>query len=319
MAILTAIVLAGCPAAQGVSKPTVSEQIADISSLAVGAAPRSISLGSAFDGEELVFSASTSNPSVAGASIAGNRSVVVGAIGPGRARITVTATNAGGSASQSFNVTVPQTRQEPVDDDDPTDEDDPADQTPTPQEDCSLSGSSLSITIEVIRDASQKCVVPEGHVLQYDDDGVQAHHIEGNTWTITAKLKGSHVVHLINELDGTRPGSITVIVPNTAPTLRASAAVMSIGTDDTDPAAPTAESLIAATTPVDDTLLTNSIDPGRHFEDADTADNAGDPARGNFRFRIFEKPDEVLIRTHRGFIAVRVGDTDTYDSRLTST
>ena len=154
----------------------------------------------------------------------------------------------------------------------------------------------------MIRETSKKCTIPAGHVLEYDGVEVQEHHIEGNTWSITAKLKGSHVVQVIKEQDGTRPGSITVIVPNTPPTLDTTVAQSSVAT-------------LIATAPT-----TNSIDPGMHFDDADTGDQVGEPPRGNFRFRIFEKPDEVLIRTHRGFIAVREGDAApyTYNSRLNS-
>ena len=39
---------------------------------------------------------------------ADNRNIVIRAIGPGTATVTVTATNSGGSVSQSFKVTVPQ-------------------------------------------------------------------------------------------------------------------------------------------------------------------------------------------------------------------
>ena len=65
------------------------------------------------DGQTLRYSASSSNPSVATATASGS-TVTVTAVGRGRATITVTATDPGGeSATQSFQVTVPNRAPEP--------------------------------------------------------------------------------------------------------------------------------------------------------------------------------------------------------------
>ena len=160
------------------------------------------------------------------------------------------------------------------------------------------------VTLEITRGLSGKCTLLANHSLDYSGDGVDIHLLEGNEWTITAVHKGRHVVHVIKEQDGTSPGEITVMVPNTPPTL------------DPDVTQDTVAKLVSSAAPT-----TESIDPGKHFKDVDEDDDppppGGDTAttQGKFRFRVFQKPDEVLIRTHRGFVAVQQ-DTGDFTSDL---
>ena len=305
LAIFIAIVLVACETTTPVvAAPTTSGEIGDISSLAEGAT-RNVDISNAFEGEKLTFTVRSSPGGVVAPEItADNRSIVIRAIGPGTATITVTATNSGGSASQSFSVTVPQVTTPTT----PTPTPTPTPTTPEPQEDCSVSGSDLKITIRVIRENSKECTIPAGHSLIYEGEGVDIHELEGDTWAITAVYKGRHVVHIIKEEDGSRPGEITVIVPNTAPTLTADGPV------DTN------AKLVSDSPPV-----TGSINPGAHFQDVDKDDDPpppgldnSDATQGSFRFKVFEKPDEVLIATHRGFVAVRTGASGDFTSDLTS-
>ena len=113
-------------------------------------------------------------------------------------------------------------------------------------------------------------------------------HREGNTWTITAVNKGRHVVYIVKD-DGTRPGEITVIVPNTPPTLNKGA-----NCDPNNPGTVLIEDTEVAAT----VLTTNNINPGACFRDADDTDD-------EFRFKVFQKPDAVLLSTDRGFVAFK--------------
>ena len=66
------------------------------------------------DGDELVYSATSSNPGVATASVS-DTTVTVGALRPGSASVTVTATDPGGlEGRQSFSVSVPNRAPRPI-------------------------------------------------------------------------------------------------------------------------------------------------------------------------------------------------------------
>ena len=106
LVIFIVIVLAACESGPGVAAPTKSAAIGE-HTLAVGQT-REEDLSKAFTGEKLTFSATSSAPDIVSATIAAdNRTLSIRAIAPGPATIAVTATNSGGSAGQSFTVTVP--------------------------------------------------------------------------------------------------------------------------------------------------------------------------------------------------------------------
>ena len=302
LAILFAIVLSGCPAAQGISKPSVSDQIVDISSLAVGSTIN-VDLRDAFDGEEFIFSASSDAPSVAVATISAGR-VVVTAIGAGTAEITVTATNSGGSESQSFDVTVPEPEEE--------EQEEQEDEEEEQEEDEEERRGSCPATLTITRGQHEECTLPANHSLIYDASpaGVSVREGEGRKWTITALLKGRHIVKVNDDQKGATKSDITVIVPNTPPRMTAD---VPKGTGTSEAVV----TLISSTLPT-----TNPINPGMYFADVDEADDPAPPGvedagstQGSFRFKVFKKPDEVLIATHRGFVAVRpaIGDGSTGD------
>ena len=115
LSIFVAIALAACetPATPGVATPTKAEAIGDISSLAEDK-ERTVDLSKAFTGEELAYSVRSAPRGVVDPEItADNRSIVIRAVGPGTATITVIAANSGGSAKQDFKVTVPPPTQPP--------------------------------------------------------------------------------------------------------------------------------------------------------------------------------------------------------------
>ena len=321
LAVLVAIALVACETpAPGVAAPTVSEELPDISSLAADTS-RNVGLSNAFNGEKLEYSVRSNNLGVAIAQTDDdNRSIVIRAIGPGTATITATATNSGGSATQSFKVTVP--RPTPVPTPVPTPEPtlEPTSDNPS---DCPSSlprsGGMFKVTLEITRGLSGKCTLPANHSLIYDyndemDDDLNKKVSvygpgEGNVWTITALKKGRPVVKINNDQTGETEGEITVIVPNTPPRLTRSEPVGD-GTDD----------LMPGQNEATYAYITNNLNPGGHFEDVDPEDDPTDAqgAQGFFRFKVLQKPDGVVIDTDRGFVAVRVGDTGEFNSDLTN-
>ena len=279
LSVFGAIVLAACETpAPGVAAPTVSEEIADISSLAADTS-RNVGLSNAFKGEKLTLSARSSNTNVAFATIAAdNRSIVIRAIGPGTATITVTATNSGGSVSQSFTVTVTAPTPTPT----PT----PPPPTPTPPDPEQTEQSDCPERMEITRGGRKSCTLTEDHSLVYTGTLLRVSGPPGgsqtNVWTITALLKGRPVVQIREDKTGNTVDEITVVVPNTPPRLT--------GT---------------ATATLTDVTLTSSDTTGLHtgtitailgaFEDDDTADTA-------FNYKVQHKPDELLIKTTKGFL-----------------
>ena len=291
VAVLMALVLAACesatPDAPAVAAPTVSKEFGDIASLTVGM-NQSISLGDAFKGDKLTLSVRSDDLSVAAATIStDNRSVVVGAIGPGTATITVTATNSGGSASQDFKVTVP-TPPTPT----PTTPVTPT--PPTPPEPDQTGQSDCSERVEIIRGGSKSCTLTKDHSLAYTGlllrVGGPPGGAETNVWTITALLKGRPVVQIREDETGNTVDEITVVVPNTPPRLKEGEAAT-----------------------LADVPLTSSDTTGLHtgtiaaikgaFEDDDTADTA-------FNYKVQHKPDELLIKTVNGFLLPKNSDGD---------
>ena len=154
------------------------------------------------------------------------------------------------------------------------------------------------ITLRIVRDTSGECTLPADHSLIDDgDEEVSIHGPgKGNVWTITAQKKGRPVIKINNDRTGETVGEITVIVPNTPPKL--------------DPAVdPTVsiDNLMPDHTDFGDyTYVTNELNPGLAFDDVDTSDDSDGTglAQGEYRFKVHDKPDGVVIDTHRGFVAV---------------
>ena len=252
-----------------------------------------IILSGVFTGEDLDFTVESSDDTVATASESGGTLTITG-VSSGLATITVTATNDAGSEEHEITVTVtaPAT---------PT--------TPAPQEDCSLSGS-LTISLRIIINTNKKCTLPANHSLIYDNDEVSVDGPTGNNvWTITAHKKGTYEVKINKDATAETVGTITVTVPNTPPRLIGkytyTAASYSIGNPPT-----VAFELLGNTGKV-----TNEFNPGAFFADVDTGDDPDPPGidtssgtQGDFRFRVYQKPEEVLIGTDSGYVAVREAD-----------
>ena len=154
------------------------------------------------NGDMLSYSATSSNPSVATASISGT-SITVSAVAPGNASVTVTATDPGGLQSQqNFQVTVPNRPPEPR-------------------------GTIPSITIPVGRtetvDVSSYFTEPDGEALIYgatsSNPGAATVSVAGSTVTVTAVAKGTTDV----TVTATDPGGLAAtqtfqsMVPNRSP------------------------------------------------------------------------------------------------------
>ena len=150
----------------------------------------------------LSYSATSSNPSVATASISGTN-ITVSAVAPGNASVTVTATDPGGLQSQqNFQVTVPNRAPEPR-------------------------GTIPSITIPVGRtetvDVSSYFTEPDGEALIYgatsSNPGAATVSVAGSTVTVTAVAKGTTDV----TVTATDPGGLAAtqtfqsMVPNRSP------------------------------------------------------------------------------------------------------
>ena len=271
-----------------------------------GDTTETIALSSVFTGESLAFTVTSNNPTVANATITNsNRSLTITARRPGSATITVTAENAGGDIAHSIRVTVPEPEEE-------TTPDPPVTPTITNPSDCPSplprTGGKYKVTLEITRERSGKCTLPANHSLIYEETppSVSVHGPgKGNVWTITALMKGRPVVQINNDKAGVTAGEITVRVPNTPPLLKT-----------TSKGPQTQGGGLFAN---DNTgYITENVDPGMHFEDNDTDDQPAG-GQGSFRFKVFDKPDGVLIDTDRGFVAVRLAnDTGGFDRELTS-
>ena len=299
--IFIAIALTACETAPGIAAPTVSEEIADISSLAEGAT-REVDLSKAFKGEKLAFSVRSDDLGVAIPTIAAdNRNIVITAIGPGTATITVTATNSGGNASQSFKVTVPQPQQQTP----PP----PSQQPPPPQPPTTTEHSNCPSPLEITRGGNKKCTLTEGHALVYSVPAGEQPRIKvrkpdrsatKNVWTITALLKGRPVVHIRDEI-GNTVDEITVAVPNITPRL----------------IEPDEEIEGALADHPDETGLHTATLTGiaSAFTDDDDVDKSKvDPiGNGIFNYKVQYKPNELLIKTVGGFLLTENSPKTTHD------
>ena len=116
LAILAGIVLSlvACEAGPGTSAQPDPVKIKAVTFEKVGTA-REIPLGDKFSGEELTYTATSSNKAVATAEVDNDEDILtVTAVGAGEATITVTAADSQDrTASQTFKVTVKATTSEP--------------------------------------------------------------------------------------------------------------------------------------------------------------------------------------------------------------
>ena len=313
LAIFAAIVLAGCPETANVddSAPTVLGTLPPVTVEGAGKAV-SVPLAGAFraaEGEKLSYAAKSSNTTVAVVKVAG-ATLTITSGSAGTAIITVTATDTKKrSATQYLSITVsvpPTTTTTPP----PTTPTTPT--TPEPQEDCTLSGSSLTNTIRIIRENSKKCTLPTGHSLLYSSSEGKVRvgrpaKSAPDVWTITALKKGRPVVQVRKDSDGTTVGEITVIVPNTPPQLR-------IGTIDSTAYNGTIDGTFTAAKSGSLTLSTLSItNLFAQFDDDDDVDK--DTTGGVFNYKVSHNPDELLIKIHDGFLLDenKSGDFDPID------
>ena len=229
---------------------------------------------------------------------ADNRNIVITAIDPGTATITVTATNPGGSAKQDFKVTVPQPTPPPTTTTPPP---------PTPEPTTTTTKhSNCPSPLEITRGGNRKCTLTKGHSLVYSVPDGEEERVRvapppdssgtENVWTITAIRKGRPVVQIREDKTGDTVDEIMVIVPNTEPRLEDG----ELGPFPLNVA--TAAGLHTAT-------LT-SISAA--FKDDDEVDNNSGNDGGIFNYKVQHKPDELLIETVKGFVLdePETGDID---------
>ena len=154
------------------------------------------------NGDVLSYTAASSNPGVATASISGT-SITVTGVSPGNTTVTVTASDPDGlQGQQSFAVMVPN-------------------RAPQPR------GTVPSVTVQVGRtatvDATQYFSEPDGESLTYaasaSDAGVASVSVAGSTITATAEAKGSTTLTITARDPGglTATQSFRFTVPNRSP------------------------------------------------------------------------------------------------------
>ena len=280
LSIFVAIALAACETpAPGIAAPTVSKEIGDISSLAKDTS-ETVSLSDAFKGEKLTFSPPrSSNLNVAIPTItADNRSIIIRAIGPGTATITVTATNSGGRVSQSFKVTVPQPTTLP-----------PPPPPPPPEETPADLNIKLGESAEYTSSAGQR-------LESTDKSSVSVEQRTKTVWVITALKKGIHTITIFSGTE--RAGYIVVEVPNSRPSRIHE---YDHDTDDDTPKisvpTPVKDGIVIASTT--DRRFTATVGNGlkSFFTDPDIDD------RETLRYRIANKPPSwILINAKDGFV-----------------
>lgn len=154
------------------------------------------------NGDILTYSATSSNPGVATASISGT-SVSVRAVAPGNASVTITATDPEGlQGQQSFQVMVPNR---------------------PPQPTGTIPSVSVPVGESTTVDASSYFTEPDGQTLTYgatsSNPAVASVSVAGSTVTVTAVAKGASNV----TVSATDPGGLTATqtlqstVPNRGP------------------------------------------------------------------------------------------------------
>ena len=154
------------------------------------------------NGDVLSYTASSSNPRVATATIAGTR-VTVTAVSPGNTSVTVTASDPGQlEGHQSFSVVVPNRAPEPRG---------------------TLPGVTLPVGQATTIEASRYFSDPDGETLSYSagssDPAVAGSSVAGSTVTVTAQGKGSTTVTITASDPGglSATQSFVFTVPNREP------------------------------------------------------------------------------------------------------
>ncbi len=154
------------------------------------------------DGDTLTYSAASSDPAVATASVSGD-TVTVAAVARGGTDVTVTAEDPGGlAATQTFRVTVPNRAPEAGD--------------PIPDME-TVAGDTVAV------DVSEHFADPDGDTLTYSaassDPAVATASVSGDTVTVAAVARGGTDVTVTAEDPGGLAATQTfrVTVPNRAP------------------------------------------------------------------------------------------------------
>ena len=262
--------------------PTVKDDASDEVEFDAGETTEIINLSTVFDGDDLKFSETSDDSTVATANISGT-TLTITAVGPGSATITVTATNAGGSEEHEITVTVPE----------PDEGEDPGAQTPQPSATCKYP-PAVRVTIELGR--PKPCTIPKLHTLNPDSDGVTVREDlsdkTGTVWLVRAEKKGTHDITVHDGSGRPLPSKITVVVPNSAPYLSL----------DTEPTI----QLTGASghhTVVTRELVGSDTSFHDYFSDPDMGDV--EP----FIYRIVDQPKWVLIETKDGFVVTKMVPT----------
>ena len=242
---------------------------------------KTVTLSQVFEGDDLTYSAPESDDTdVAIVSISNGR-LIIRAGDSGEATITVTATNAKGSVAHEITVTVP----EPV----------TATETP-PKTQPTTKHSNCPSPLEITRGGNRKCTLTKGHSLVYSVPAGEKERVRvskpasatENVWTITAIRKGRPVVQIRDDETGDKVDEITVIVPNTSPRLENTAGLGPL-------------TLGNATELGYHEVELRGISLATTFTDDDDVDKADD-GKGKFNYKVGYTPDELLIKTVRGFL-----------------
>ena len=158
------------------------------------------------DGDSLTYTAASSNSEVARGSVSGS-TLTVSAVAPGTATLTVTARdNDGASATQSFDVTVPQPNR-------------------APRRVGTIPAQTLDPDRTGTINASRYFSDPDGDALRYtatsSNSGVATASVSSSTVTITAVATGSATITVTARdpegLTATQQMRVTVSQPNRAP------------------------------------------------------------------------------------------------------
>ncbi len=240
------------------------------------------------NGDMLTYSATSSNPGVAAASISGT-SVTVRAVAPGNASVTVTAADPEGlQGQQSFQVMVPN-------------------RPPQPR------GTIPSVSVPVGRmatvDASSYFTEPDGEALTYgaasSNPAVATVSVAGSTVTVTAVAKGTSNV----TVTATDPGGLTATqtfqftVPNRDPETVGTIPDQTVEVDETttvdltsffedpdgDPltyAVASSRSAVARGSVSGSTLTVSAVAPGTATLTVTARDNDGASATQRFKVTV---------------------------------
>ena len=321
LAVFAMIALVACGSGPGAKAQPEPAQIPE-QSLVKGGIIR-FSLANAFsapEGEELTYTATSSNKAVATVSV--DKDVLtITAVGAGPATITVIAKDSQNRTStpQIFTVTVPepeeeeeeQEEQEEEEEDEEEEEEQEEDEeeTTTTNNPTTCTSSLTILTIELNEIA--KCKIASKATLKAPPPppgadpvaGVEARPSadadETDVWIIAARKKGTYTVTIFSgAASPEKIGAIRVIVPNSRP----------VRNTEKDPAGAITASL-STTGPYSVTL---SPALGEYFDDDDTADE------NMLRYSIGKKPPWLLIDAEDGFAITETGLGDDTATRFTS-